>query len=232
MRTLQKNFLVILTFSVLSTLSCSNISNNSIEQPALKVQNNELESIVTNLACNKIYKLAGDPSFHGAMKGSICIIDINAPAIILRVYDDPEATSKLIDDWRPMLSNENQMVYGNSWFATGSPDMLKEIFRNLPKNGPDTNGPTPTRSQASEVNIAVCSSDLYSEIFRSIEQQDAPPNNSMNSVYPGYSDIVRSIAFKAQKDNITIQSPDRLDLEVMATPYDAEIKSFCKSTIF
>ncbi|RFA24604.1 hypothetical protein B7R25_16430 [Subtercola boreus] len=144
------------------------------------------------------------------------------------MYEDPDATEKVVSDWAELITNDNQIVYGRNWFATGPKDLLYEMFRDYEKSGPQTSIPAVASLTTEESNLSLCSSITYNVVTDSLTGTDETSLAPYFDNYPGLkqlrTDIVRT-ATGAGLDKTT--SADAYLASIFLTRYDSQIKDFC-----
>ena len=187
------------------------------------------EDIANDAPCVDSQLLDGDPDFYGDAVGLNCTLSADS-GLVLRVYTDSNATRKLIGDWKSLITETNQIVYGGNWFATAPKPVLEHVFREYSKHGPTTVTPDPVPMSEDETDATICSSLSYDVVAQdlagSVSNQDL---SQYYTAYPGLEDLSSSLKAKAAEEGaLTTVPDDRGRRKAFLTRYDREIKQFCK----
>lgn len=186
----------------------------------------DIGEIASNNACSNPHLMGGDPDYWGSAAGLYCLPE-SGTGVVLRIYDEPDATLKLIDDWSALITEDNQLVYGDYWFATGPATTLETLFGEFNPRGPQTFAPAGTKPTSAEANLALCSSISYGVTTQYLHTGDTVDLQQYYASYPGLHDLVSSVASKATRDGAEAAIQDDLLLTAALTKYDSDIKSFC-----
>ncbi|MFB2554155.1 hypothetical protein [Herbiconiux liangxiaofengii] len=178
--------------------------------------------------CTSPHRLDGDPDYYGSSAGLYCLPD-EGLGIIVKVYDDPEATYKMIGDWAELIDESNQIVYSGHWFATGPAESLSEMFDGFEMAGPSSAAP-PSRSMSpSEADLALCSSISYGVLTDALTGAEASELEPYFESYPGLDQAVEGIASEALQSGYRDYEGDDLLAAAFLTQWDDWIKQLCAS---
>lgn len=150
---------------------------------------------------------------------------------MVRVYEDQEATAKVIGDWSDLINDQNQLVYGDNWFATGPKAVLESLFAGFSKDGPESRAPVATSYMTTDQsNIALCSSLTYSVVSELVLTPGATDLQQYYDNYPGLETLSTEIAAHATSAGVVDEvNGDSFLLTNFLTRYDNEIKQYCNA---
>lgn len=188
----------------------------------------DVHEIAVAADCEQLQEMEGEPSFYGPAIGFNCFGPESGDAVYLRFYDDPDAVTKVVDDWREAIDERNQFAYSDHWLAVGPPDRLSELLRPFEKLGPTPSAPSSRPMTSEESNLTLCSSLTYEVLLagsRGASEEDLAPYDAS---YPGLAQL-RDEALTAStlEDLHEDAGDDDLAAIVYLTRFDDEIKAFC-----
>ncbi|WP_146073266.1 hypothetical protein [Arthrobacter sp. N199823] len=195
--------------------------------PTLDVVTKAMEK----MNCEYIDILENDIQSFDDMSGAECVVpDISS--LIVRIYATPGTPYKILDEWGPGLSAENQLMYSDTWIAIGKPDELTRIFDSYSHIGPTTEIPTPVAQTPPEIAVSECTIYASTSIVSAATTPDtyAASINHIDEIYPGMKSLIETNI--TEKDLVKIRdlntnAPARL--EAFLSTFGASIKSFCRS---
>lgn len=186
----------------------------------------DLEGIANNPACVNPYTIEGDPDYWGSAAGLYCLPESGA-GVVIRVYDRHDATAKMIDDWSELVTNDNQLIYGDDWFATGPASTLSTLLGEFRASGPQVDIPTVEQPTESEANIALCPSLVYDVTRQVLHSGETADLQQYFDNYTGMQVLVNSVASSSLRDGAEAVRDNDLLLIAALTKHDAQIKGFC-----
>lgn len=113
-----KSLLTLTALSVITALSgCASIS------PAGEISQSEINSLISGLHCDEIIELNSDLFSDDDMYGFDCRFS-DRETVMFRQYKAENSIGKVIEDWIPLISDTNKLVWNTKWFAIGNPKDL------------------------------------------------------------------------------------------------------------
>lgn len=188
----------------------------------------DIEELSNNSMCTSSQILLGDPDFYGPASGLHCILD-DSTGIVLRVYNEQSAVAEVVGNWDEVVSEENQIVYSDNWFAIGPEQALNSMFQKYEKNGPQSTIPETIALSDSKADALLCSSVTYFTIQESITGAAREELQQYYENYPGMERTRDYIVSEAQDQGLDVPAEDSLETNVFLTRFDTEVKDFCSS---
>lgn len=205
-------------------LSCALLSGCTSDATAMTA--NVARDIAEQAECDELQLLEGDPNFYADSFGFHCFQGDDA--IVFRYYEVAGATQQVIDDWAEGISQNNQIVYGDQWFATGPAEELASAFSSVEHKGPTEDPPPATAVTPAESNLTLCSSLTYFVASNAVRGETDEQESQYFDSYPGLDATVSRLVTQSVRDGINqYAGADPLRTDVFLTRYDDQIKEFC-----
>jgi hypothetical protein len=205
------------------TLTCAGCSAPT----KVDLSRDEVAQIAETADCAELQRMEGDPYFYGPAIGFNCFLGSSTEIVAIRYYDDPNSVTKVIDDWRAGINEQNQLVYTDKWFATGPAPVLEELFRTFLKPGPQSSAPPSRPMTNDEQNLTLCSSVTYEVMLASASGDSSATITPYFENYPGMEqlrdEVLTSPVLSALRE---YADDDDLRGIVFLTQFDDKIKGF------
>lgn len=87
---------------------------------------NQVNSVIKKLDCDELVEFKTDLFSDDGMIGFDCRFN-DRESLMFRQYDLPTTVGKNIEDWIPLVSENNKLVWNTNWFAIGNPQDLSAL---------------------------------------------------------------------------------------------------------
>lgn len=184
-------------------------------------------NLIDTLPCKDKDIFYGNPTYWDEAIGINCYLN-DRESILIRIFSQ-ESTLKVISDWDEVITPGNQLVYSESWFATGPRDEIQKIFDGY--SYIDVVHETPQTEEMSEYEFStsMCSSIVYNIIQESIiEGYSAEKYSDYYKYYP--REAVEETYQKISRDNFSVNLSGNYEYDILEkiSHYDKQIKDSCK----
>lgn len=186
------------------------------------------DSFFEKMNCSDIKIFSGNPNYWDKAAGANCTFE-DGSTVLIRIFSE-NSTEKILSDWTDVINEDNQIVYADSWFAVGTKDNLKSIFKGYKYTGPSSVLPSTSEMTEYESNLSICSSLTYDLIENSVignlsEQQV----EEYAKYYPHVRKIIEMVSSNSENHQYNLNEDYQYSILEFSTKYDEQIKEGCRS---
>lgn len=220
-----KSLVTLTAFSVITALSgCASLPS------AGTISQSEINSLISGLNCDEVIELKSDLFSDDDMYGFDCRFN-ERETVMFRQYKSENSVGKVIEDWIPLISDTNKLVWNTKWFAIGNPKDLVafDVYKSQESN---TKIPDVIVKNKSDSWMQDCGAYVVTATISELEKN---PNASKllsdyEKMVPGLSEwISSSSVLKGPEMQKAINVGDYSKVVSILSNDSSGLKSLCES---